>query len=38
MMNVASLLFALLVAKSVRINIKVAIKFDVADIVRAFKD
>lgn len=38
MTNVASLLFALVVAKSVHIDLKVSIKFDVADIVRAFKD
>lgn len=38
MMNVASLLLALLVTKSVRIRIKVSIKFNVTDIVRAFKD
>lgn len=37
-MNIASLLFALVMAKSVRIKVKVQIKFDVADIVRAFKD
>lgn len=38
MMNIASLLFALLVAKSVHVRITLSIKFDVADIVRAFKD
>ena len=38
MMNVASLLFALVVAKSVRIKAQISIKIDVADIVRAFKD
>lgn len=38
MMNIASLLFALLVAKSVRIKAQISIKIDVADIVRAFKD